>query len=45
MKDEIKEEDFKNSNTDIILGGDSELYKKWLQIIFLRDIKQVGIVM
>ncbi|HHD2754493.1 TPA: extracellular solute-binding protein [Clostridium perfringens] len=28
VKDEIKEDDFKNSNVDVVLGGNSELYKK-----------------
>ncbi|MGG5460080.1 extracellular solute-binding protein [Clostridium sp. B9] len=28
VKDEISEDDFKNPKTDIVLGGDKELYKK-----------------
>ncbi|EGT3617598.1 extracellular solute-binding protein [Clostridium perfringens] len=28
VKDEIKDDDFKNSNVDVVLGGSTELYKK-----------------
>ena len=39
VKDEIKEDDFKNSNTDIILGGDNELYKKMASDNILKGYK------
>ena len=39
VKDEIKEDDFKNSNTDIILGGNRELYKKMASDNILKGYK------
>ena len=39
VKDEIKEDDFKNTNTDIILGGNSELYKKMASDNILKGYK------
>lgn len=39
VKDEIKSDDFKNSNTDVILGGNIELYKKMASENTLRGYK------